>query len=155
MSLSIQKKKTLILITVVVIIWGGLSFQLTQSIGKKETSNQLNKNRSGEINQINKREKYSVLTYSTDPFLGKPIVKSKKKSTKPIKKKPINHPKITYLGKLQANQRALHLFSVDGRIVQWGIGEEKLGYILTKKHNNLVIRHTLTKEIAPIIQSKL
>ncbi len=67
----------------------------------------------------------------------------------------MRHPKIFYIGKLESNQRTLHLFKIDGRIIQWGIGEEKLGYLLEIKQNNLIIRHASTKEIVPLIQSTL
>ena len=155
MNLTINNKKTLALIAIVLVIWGGISFKLIQSIRQEGHPPLTNKTKPKEMDLINKRKEYTIQPYTLDPFLGKSIVAKKKKTTEKTQKRTIDHPEIVYLGKLQSKQKALHLLKMDQRIISWGIGEEKQGYVLEKTHTKLILRHASTKEIIPLIQSNL
>lgn len=150
MSFKKQQKSTFLLVIIVLIIWGGLTLRVFNSISSQLLSPELTKKEEKEFFVISKRNKYRVSSYPSDPFLGKLTTTKKPQSIKP-KSIKVKGSEIRYLGCLSTKKREKYLFNVNNQTILWQLGEKKFGLILNRKQKTLILSNTQTRKKFPIL----
>lgn len=133
-----KQSKTYLLIFAVIIVWGGIAFQLFDYVQPQEdnfpiTIPSVNKT----TQKVNKKEVYKVRKHKRDPFLGSINTPQKNKVIKPFSE-AINLPVIKYNGIIEGGNKKSFIVSINGK-------QEILK--LHQKINNLTLVSANQKQI--------
>lgn len=120
-----MQKKTLFLVGLVVLIWGGVSFRFFKSLYQKTPIIHEKNIVSRDVFVIKKKDSLSPLSsYDRDPFFGtKKKIKPRKRNTK--RKKLVEWPDIEFRGQLQNLKTRKQVFFVvfKGQLMAWEQGK--------------------------------
>ena len=111
----LKQKKTLILLTAVLVVWGIIGLQIYGYLNPDEEK--LQEISTEQFNLVAKKQKetYQVKIHERDPFLGKLLIKQKKVRKTIVKKEPIIFPNILYNGIIESNKKRAFIITINGQ----------------------------------------
>lgn len=115
--MMIKKKKTYLLLIVVLGIWGTIGYQIFSKLNPEDAPVvAMSSNISFSPKQTTKKDTFSIHTKHRDPFLGKPYQSNQQKRVRSIsktKKDTVVFPPITYKGVISKQESAQNIYIIE------------------------------------------
>jgi len=110
-----KQQKTYTLLLIVIAVWGIIGYQVFNQLNHQEDSISLKKEKLTYIPKERIEHKnYIVKANYRDPFLGKYLVKKKRK-TKKTKEEILPFPTVVYNGIIDGGSKKSYIFTVNGK----------------------------------------